>query len=95
MVRAAIIAALVAATRADEPPRIELSVGQTAERDVGFALGLLCDDLAIVRAELGPGPRDSNVFRVTGLAAGSTVCRAGTAPSRPSFVFDVHVHASP
>lgn len=97
MVRAVVIAVLagaVAAAHADEPPRIEIAVGQTAEREVGFALGLLCDDLSIVRAELGPGTRDSNLFRVTGLVPGTTSCRVGTEPSRPSFVFQIHVSAT-
>jgi hypothetical protein len=98
MVPCALIAGLFAAVagvaRADEPPRIEIAVGETAERAVGFALGLRCDDPSIVRAELEPASPDSNVFRATGLAPGTTTCRVGTAPSRPSFVFEIRVAAS-
>ena len=32
-----------------------------------------------------------NAFIVTGLQAGVTRCRAGTAPNRPSFVYEIRV----
>jgi hypothetical protein len=90
----AVIAAAGPGPAADEPqgaPRIDVEVGETAERDVGFAIGLLCDDLAIVHAELRPETPESNVLRVTGVQPGDTLCRAGTVPGRPRFVFEVHV----
>jgi hypothetical protein len=71
--------------------RIELGVGETVQRDVGFAMGLLCDDFAVIRAELRTATSESNLFEVTGVKPGDTVCRVGTAPSRPSYVFRIHV----
>ena len=43
------------------PSQICVSVqpGETAFVDVGFAQGLLCDDLSIIQAELDPGERCS------------------------------------
>jgi len=83
---------------ADEAPqdalRIDVAVGETAERDVGFAMGLHCDDLSIIRVELRAGTPESNTFVVTGLQEGTTLCRVGTALGRPSFVFEIHVAAS-
>jgi hypothetical protein len=78
---------------ADEPLRIDLEVGQTEERDVGIAIGLVCDDLSIIRAELRSETPESNVLRVTGVQPGDTRCRAGTVPGRPMFVFEIHVTA--
>lgn len=77
----------------DDAPQITVEVGQTAERDVGIAIGLLCDDLSIVRVELRTRTPASNVLRVTGVQPGDTRCRAGTVPGRPMFVFDIHVTA--
>jgi hypothetical protein len=91
----ATLSAVVAASppAAGEPTQIHVAVGDTVERDVGFALGLLCDDLTVIQAELRPGTPESNVFRVTGVQPGDTRCRVGTDPSRPSFVFEIHVTA--
>jgi hypothetical protein len=75
------------------PLSIDVEVGQTAERDVGIAIGLLCDDLSIIRAELRSETPESNVLRVTGVQPGNTRCRAGTVPGRPMFVFEIHVTA--
>jgi len=94
IVAIATLAGLVAGSAwADEPPRIDVEVGQTAERDVGIAIGLLCDDLSIVHAELRSATPASNVLRVTGVQPGDTRCRAGTVPGRPMFVFEIHVTA--
>lgn len=98
------IAAVAALAAADPPPRneprdptrplsIDVEVGQTAERDVGIAIGLLCDDLSLIHAELRSGTPESNVLRVTGVRPGDTLCRAGTVPGRPVFVFEIHVTA--
>jgi hypothetical protein len=77
--------------RADDAVRLDVEVGETVDRDVGFAMGLLCDDLAIVRAELHAATSASNTFSVTGVAEGTTRCRVGTAPNRPTYVFEIHV----
>jgi len=91
----AAVAALWAASAAvaEEPPRINVEVGQTVERYVGIAIGLLCDDLSILHAELRTEGPESNVLRVTGVRPGDTLCRAGTVPGRPMFVFEIHVTA--
>ena len=100
MCRLALIACLLGAaapsTRvlADDALRLDVAVGQTVERDVGFAIGVLCDDLAILRVELRPSTPESNRLSVTGIKEGSTLCRVGTAPERPSYVFEIHVVAS-
>ncbi len=62
---------------------LEVAVGATASLDVGFARGLLCDDAAVVRAEIRAASPTSNRLFVTGLRRGATLCRAGTqgAPS--------------
>ncbi|HEY0192028.1 MAG TPA: hypothetical protein VGC42_13000 [Kofleriaceae bacterium] len=70
---------------------LDVAVGDTVTRDVGFALGLACDDLSAIRADLHTAASGTNVFEVTGVKLGDTVCRAGTTPNRPSFVFRVHV----
>ena len=84
-------AILCAETLADDALRLDVAVGETVERDVGYAIGLQCDDLTIVRAELRPGTPESNRFSVTGLNVGTTLCRVGTAPERPAYLFDIHV----
>jgi hypothetical protein len=100
MCRLALIASLLgvaapgARALADEAVRLDVAVGQTVERDVGFAIGVLCDDLAILRIELRPSTPESNRLSVTGIKEGSTMCRVGTAPERPSFVFEIHVVAA-
>lgn len=73
--------------------RIDVEVGQTVACDVGIAMGLLCDDVSIVHAELRSETAESNVLRVTGLWSGDTLCRAGIVPGRPMFVFEIHVTA--
>jgi hypothetical protein len=80
--------------RAPDPQRIEVAVGQTVERDVGFAIGLLCDDLTIAHFELRASTPESNTFSVTGVKEGTTNCRVGTAPSRPSYVFEIRIVAA-
>lgn len=80
---------------ADDAMRIDVAIGETVERDVGFAIGLRCDDLSILHVDLIPSTPASNAFRVTGVHEGTTMCRVGTAPFRPSFVFEIHVVAPP
>ena len=76
-------------------PRIELRVGETVERDVGFALGYRCDDPALIRAEVRAKSEQVNAFVVTGLGAGVTRCRVGTDPHRPSVVYEIRVLQRP
>jgi hypothetical protein len=57
---------------------LNIAVGDTASVDVGFARGLQCDDLTIIRAELRGATPTSNRLFVTGLRQGVTQCRAGT-----------------
>jgi hypothetical protein len=72
-------------------PRIELRVGETAERDVGFARGYQCDDPAVVRAEMRAKSEQTNAFVATGLQPGVTRCRVGTDPHRPSVAYEIRV----
>lgn len=80
-----------AAPAPSPPPRIELRVGETAERDVGIAVGYRCDDPALVQVEMRTRSEQSNAFVVTGLRPGATRCRVGTDPHRPSVVFEIRV----
>jgi hypothetical protein len=75
----------------DSPQRIEVAVGETVEREVGYAIGLRCDDTAVVRAELRPATPEFNVFIATGVTEGTATCRVGTSPVRPSYLFEIHV----
>jgi len=94
MIRTAVILCFVATSAlAEVALRIDVAAGETIERDVGFAIGFLCDDVAIIRADLRASTPESNTFTVTGVAEGTTMCRVGTAPNRPTFVFEVHVVA--
>lgn len=92
MRRHLLLLALVAGpARADDALPLTVAVGETAERDVGFAIGLLCDDLTIIHADLRAGTPESNTFRVTGVSEGATMCRVGTMPNRPVYLFEIHV----
>ena|SRR5690348_17016660 len=97
MCRLAAAAALVLVAnlaRADDGATIRVEVGQTVERDVGYARGLVCDDLAILDASLVTR-NDHNFLRITGKQVGKTQCRAGTDPaSPPSYLFDIVVVAA-
>jgi hypothetical protein len=91
-----VVAALAAnAVRAEEPIYdalpLEVAVGQTVQRQVGFALGLRCDDLSVAEVELRAGSPQSNVFVVTGVRPGATTCRVGTTPNRPTFLYQIRV----
>lgn len=89
-------AAEVLAQPVTEPPgappeRIEVRVGETAERYVGFAVGYRCDDPSLLQIEMKPKSEQTNVFVVTGVKEGATACRVGTDPHRPSVVYEVRV----
>jgi hypothetical protein len=72
-------------------PRIEVRIGETAEREVGIAVGFQCDEPALVRVEMRTKREGVNAFAVTGVAVGVTRCRVGTDPHRPSVVYEVRV----
>lgn len=88
----ALVAALAGRVAADEE-RVPLvvEVGQTVSREVGYAMGHLCDDETILRAEMKNGTVDNNLFVVTGVKPGTTLCRAGTVQDRPTILFEVRV----
>lgn len=92
-----LVAGTVVAVGAEDRERITLKVGQILEREVGWAMGSVCDDPRLVRAEMRNKDPETNVFVVTGLAAGTTVCRAGTynVEDRPSYLYEITVVAAP
>jgi len=77
----------------EERLAITVEVGKTVETEVGFAMGHLCDDETLVRAEMKNKNAETNVFAVTGVKVGTTLCRAGTATveNRPTYLFEVTV----
>ena len=78
---------------AEDRTAITVRVGETVSTEVGYAMGFLCDDETIVRGEMRNKDADTNVFAVTGLAVGTTLCRAGTVTveNRPSYLFEITV----
>ncbi|MBA3454114.1 MAG: hypothetical protein H0T42_13550 [Deltaproteobacteria bacterium] len=78
---------------ADDRIAIKVRVGETVATDVGYAMGFFCDDQSIVRGEMRNKDADTNVFSVTGLAVGTTLCRAGTVTveNRPTYLFEITV----
>ena len=87
------VLAAVSGRVAAEEERVSLvvEVGKTVSREVGFAMGHLCDDETILRAEMRNGTIDNNLFVVTGKKPGTTLCRAGTVQDRPTILFEVRV----
>lgn len=70
---------------------VRIAVGETKEIEVGFARMHVCDDTSIVEAEMRDKTLETNVFVVKGLKPGTTDCRAGMEPDRPSFLFSITV----
>jgi hypothetical protein len=70
---------------------VKIAVGETKEIEVGFARMHVCDDTSIVEAEMRDKNADTNVFVVKGLKPGTTDCRAGMDPDRPTFLFSITV----
>ena len=62
-------------------PRIDVRIGKTAERNVGYIRGgWFCDDADLITGELvtrGEPPNDANYFVVTGKKVGETHCLVG------------------
>lgn len=77
---------------ADTGPReLEVELGKTVEVEVGYAIGFRCDDLTIVDPAMKNVSETTNLFVVKGLRAGTTLCRVGTDPQRPTMLFEVRV----
>lgn len=98
MLRSVVIACGLAGTAAaddDRIPVIEVAVGKTVEREVGYAIGYLCDDLTIIDVEMKAKTFENNAFVVTGKKVGATQCRVGMDPDRPTILYDVRVVEAP
>ncbi len=91
----AILAVLCGLASADGPElQVNLAVGESAKRDVGYARGLRCDDTTIATADIATDTaRDTNVVTFTGLKVGRTQCRAGLEVARQAYVFTIDVTA--
>ncbi|MDB4955464.1 MAG: hypothetical protein JWO36_3033 [Myxococcales bacterium] len=87
---ALVICLLVTGLARADGTRLEVELGKTVERDVGIATGSFCDDPSLVTTDLVTR-NDRNVWIVRGAKLGTTLCRVGTDPTRPHFVFEVHV----
>ncbi len=70
---------------------VRIAVGETKEIEVGFARMHVCDDATVVEAEMRDKTQETNVFVIKGLKAGTTDCRAGLDPDRPTFLFSITV----
>jgi hypothetical protein len=87
----AILLSLVSGARADDDiPRVDVEVGKTLTKSVGYATGWLCDDTSFLKADVVTR-NDTNYWVVTGLKEGHTTCRVGTDPSRVHYIFELHV----
>ncbi|HEY1558973.1 MAG TPA: hypothetical protein VGF94_29325 [Kofleriaceae bacterium] len=76
---------------ADGEIRLDVELGKTIEKDVGYARGWRCDDPSLVNADLVTRD-DRNIWIVTGAKLGHTMCRVGTDPTVPRYyVFDLYV----
>jgi hypothetical protein len=76
---------------ADGEIRLDVELGKTIEKDVGYSRGWMCDDPSLINADLVTRD-DRNVWIVTGAKLGHTLCRVGTDLSVPRYyVFDLHV----
>lgn len=75
---------------ADETPRVDIEVGATVEKDVGYARGWMCDDPALLTATMVTRD-DHNVWIAKGVKVGHTLCRVGLDRGRVYYVFDVRV----
>src|SRR4051794_9467743 len=70
---------------------VELKVGETKTVPVGYAKGLICDDLKIASAEIKDATAENNVVVIRGLKVGKTQCRAGTDKDGPRVFLSVTV----
>ena len=81
---------LVAGTALADGTPIDVPVGATIERGVGFAIGARCDDNSIVTVDMHT-KNDTNVASFTGIKEGTTLCRVGTDVTRATYLFEVRV----
>lgn len=88
-----VLCASAALASADDQTAVTVRVGETVTTDVGYAMGFFCDNEKVVRAEMRNKDADTNVFGVTGLAVGTTLCRVGTVTveNRPTYLFEITV----
>ncbi len=91
-----LLCATAAPALAEERVAVTVRVGETVTTEVGYAMGFFCDDEKIVRGEMRNKDANTNVFAVTGLAVGTTLCRAGTVTveNRPTYLFEITVSKS-
>lgn len=75
--------------------KVHLQVGQEKVLNVGLAMGLMCNDGAVVQAELRPVSDTENHVILVGLKPGKTDCRAGTANMSRSKLLHITVSAKP
>lgn len=87
----ALLASPASADPASGTASLQVAVGATASLDVGFARGLHCDDVKIIRPELRAESPTSNRLYVTGLHPGSTLCRAGLVRPGPTVLVSITV----
>ncbi len=78
---------------AEDRVPVVVEVAHTVSREVGFAMGHLCDDETVVRAEMKNGTIENNLFVVIGKKPGTTLCRAGVVQDRPTILFEITVVA--
>ena len=91
MKRALLGLVMLSGTAAADGTRIEVPIGETVELDVGYAIGSLCDDTSVVTPEMREREGKTNVFALTGVKLGTTLCRVGTDVTRSSYLFEIHV----
>ena len=86
-----VMSSLVAFAGDDVLQRESIMVGETIERDVGIAIGVVCDSPEIVEATMTSRNSSTNVLVLTGRQEGKTLCRAGTNPMAMSYLFEITV----
>ncbi|MBA3460178.1 MAG: hypothetical protein H0T46_09475 [Deltaproteobacteria bacterium] len=87
----ALVLLLTPLAGAEDRVPLVVEVGKTVSTEVGYAMGHLCDDETVVRAAMKNGTPENNLFVVTGLKPGTTLCRAGTMQDRPTLLFEIKV----
>lgn len=86
-----VLAAGLAHAEGDGAQRLEVTVGDTIEVQVGYMIGYRCDEPPRLVEATMTTRNDVNVFAVKGVTVGKTQCRVGTDPLRTSVLFDVIV----
>jgi hypothetical protein len=94
MLRIAALIGMLGTATADAPQRLVVAVDETVELEVGYAVGFRCDDTRILEPSMKTKSETTNVFVVKGIAVGTTLCRVGTAPERPTMLLEVRVVAA-